>query len=298
MNDIFLGSCSSPARAGLFMSGSGSNARRTLERRAERGESGSWLPVAIVTDAPDTSNAAAIAEEHGLPLVALDIRRFYHERGEERVSLATESGRRIREEWTAELRSLLAPFKLDFGVLAGFMPLTNITSDFPCLNVHPGDLTVEEDGRRILIGLHTVPVERAILSGFRHMRSSVIIAQKYTGSGGEMDTGPILGVSTPVEIDLRGEPLGKLAEIAAGRPDRKPRGGYGDLLEEIAKENQERLKEAGDWIVLPRVVEDFASGRCALEGGGGLVYRDDSGEWETVRTVEYGETGKKLWSRG
>jgi len=278
------------------MSGSGSNAEKTLEFHAARGDDSGWTPVAVVTDAPETSRAAEIAERHGLPLVALDIRAFYRGCGETRISLATERGRGIREEWTAELRGLLAPFELDFGILAGFMPLTNITSDFPCLNVHPGDLTVEDgSGARTLVGLHTVPVERAILSGHGSMRSSVIIAQAYTGAGGEMDSGPILGVSTPVDIDLQGESAESLAEIAERRPERKPKGGFGDRLEEIAKLNQERLKEAGDWIVLPRVVEDFASGRFALEAGDALLYKSDDGGWTRVKTVEYGRESKEPW---
>ena len=295
--DIFLEHGKERARGALFMSGSGSNAEKTLEFHFERGEDSGWTPVAVVTDAPETSRAAEIADRHGLPLVALDIRGFYRERGESRISLATERGRAIREEWTEELRKLLAPFELDFGILAGFMPLTNITSDYPCLNVHPGDLTVEdENGARILVGLHTVPVERAIFSALDSMRSSVIIAQTYTGAGGEMDSGPILGVSTPVEIDLQGETVGSLAETAANRPEKKPKGGFGDKLEEIAAYNQERLKENGDWIVLPRVVEDFASGRFALDERGALSYRNDDGDWLAVKTVEYGRTSKTPWS--
>jgi folate-dependent phosphoribosylglycinamide formyltransferase PurN len=296
MMEIFLGDMEGKARGALFMSGSGSNAEKTLAFHAERGGRSGWTPVAVVTDAPDTSRAADIAEMHGLPLVALDIRAFYRDRGETRISLATERGRGIREEWTDELRSLLAPFELDFGILAGFMPLTNITSDFPCLNVHPGDLTVEDaSGSRTLVGLHTVPVERAIFSGFDSMRSSVIIAQTYTGAGGEMDTGPILGVSTAVEIDLQGESVESLAEIASRRPEKKPKGGFGDRLDEIAKLNQERLKEDGDWVVLPRVVDDFASGRFALEDGGTLLHKTDGGEWLKVKTVEYGKDSKTPW---
>ena len=129
----------SPAKpaAALFMSGSGSNAERLLSE-LQKTSAPSWRPVAIVTDNPQGSRAAELAKSYSLPLIALDIREFYRMRGEQKISLATERGREIREEWTDELRRLLQPFRPDFGILAGFVPLCNITGDFPCLNVHPG----------------------------------------------------------------------------------------------------------------------------------------------------------------
>ncbi|MBN1864079.1 MAG: hypothetical protein JW808_04195 [Victivallales bacterium] len=279
--------------AALFVSGSGTNAERVLEHELrDSRETCSWNPALIVTDAPEKSRAREISERYGLPLVEHDIKRFYQDRGESRVSLAGERGRGIREEWTEELRHRLEPYRIDFGVLAGFVPLTNITGDFPCLNVHPGDLTVESDGKRELVGLHTLPVERAILAGHRVMRSSVIVAQPYTGSGGGMDTGPILGVSGEVDIELNGHNLGELIELASSRPGARPPGGYKDLLEELARHNQKRLKENGDWVVLPPVVRDFAMGRFALSQDGGLLY-EAGGEWKAVQTVEYYPDGRK-----
>ncbi|MCK5844800.1 MAG: hypothetical protein KAG97_08845, partial [Victivallales bacterium] len=224
------------------------------------------------------------------PLVKHDIRAFYRERGEERMSLATERGRKIRGEWTDTLRELLAPFRVDFGVLAGFVPLTNITSDFPCLNVHPGDLTVTENGKRILVGLHTIPIEIAILKGLFSLRSSVIIAQTYTGAGGEMDTGPILGVSEPVPIDLMGKTVAELAAIAKSRPEKRPKGGFDDALERVAKHNQEILKMKGDWTVFPPVVADFAAGRFGRDDENDtMLFLGDDGDWTAAKTVEYGK---------
>ncbi|NOY74356.1 MAG: hypothetical protein GXP32_01005 [Kiritimatiellaeota bacterium] len=291
----FLDGATGPAKAALFMSGSGSNVVRLLEWVARHPESCSWTPTVIATDAPLTSRADEISAKWSIPLVELDIRAFYRERGEERMSLATERGREIREEWTAELRESLEPFSVDFGVLAGFVPLTNITSDFPCLNVHPGDLTVTENRKRVLVGLHTVPIEAAILRGLPHMRTSVIIAQTYTGAGGEMDTGPILGVSAPVPIDLMGESLDELRAIAESRPAKRPKGGFDDILERIAGHNQENLKTKGDWTVLPPVVADFAAGRFAWDTkSNSMLFLADSGEWRSAKTVEYGEDGERL----
>lgn len=274
------------------MSGSGSNAEKILDfKKLHPG--GSWNPAVIVTDAPLKSRGREISANYELPLVELDIREFYKERGENRMSLMTERGREIREEWTSTLREMLKPYEIDFGILAGFVPLTNITADFPCLNVHPGDLTVEENGSRLLVGLHTIPIEIAMLKGLDSLRSSVIIAQSYTGSGGEMDTGPILGISTPVEIDFQGYSMEDLEAIAAKRPDSRPVGGYKDQLEDLAKHNQELLKVGGDWVVFAPVVEDFSGGKFACDDNGTLNYLEN-GEWTPIKTIEYGADSKQV----
>ena len=188
---------------------------------------------------------------------------------------------------------MLAPFSPEFGILAGFVPLTNLTGKLPCLNVHPGDLTLKDDsGRRLLAGLHILPVERAILAGFPTLRSSVILAQVYTGDGSaEMDTGPVLGVSAPVAVDLRGATLDELRSINAARVRGVP---VADKLREAAKYNVERLKEAGDHVVLPQAVEDFASGRFRADGER-LGYLDDDGKTVSALTVEYHADGKRVF---
>ena len=207
--------------------------------------------------------------------------------------MLTESGRRIREMWTEELRKILSTYDISFGILAGFVSLSNITGYFPCLNVHPGDLTLEDDGKRVLAGLNTIPIENAILRGLTTLRSSVILAQPYTGAGGEMDSGPVLGISPACGIDLMGSDVAELRRIAASRPPLKPRGGYKDLLETVALHNQERLKQQGDWIVFPPVVTDFAAGKFGCDSEGGLYY-DNDGRWSRIRTVEYSDSGRTL----
>ena len=267
----------------IFMSGSGTNAEKVLDFHKKT--SGEWLPVLIITDDPERSRAAEIATAWDLPLVELSIREFYRQHGEDKISLASENGRRIRKLWTDALREKIAPFKIDFGILAGFMPLSNITGDFPCLNVHPGDLTVERNGQRIFVGLHAVPTELAIINDFKAIRSSVIIAQSYTGQGSEMDTGPILGISPEMQLDLQGFTHSQLLEIYNNRSAKKPLGGWKDSLSKIASANQERLKEKGDWVVFPQVVNDFAIGKFAIEDND-LYYKKEN-TWTKVKTIEY-----------
>jgi len=265
------------------MSGNGSNAEKVLD--FQKKTSAKWLPAVIITDDPEGSRTAVIAENYDLPLVELSIREFYRQHGESKISLASENGRRIRKLWTDTLRKKIAAYNIDFGILAGFMPLSNITGDFPCLNVHPGDLTVECNGQRLFVGLHAIPTELAIINNFKTIRSSVIIAQPYTGKGGEMDTGPILGISPELELDLNAFTQEQLTDIYNKRPAKKPIGGWKDALSKIASANQERLKEKGDWIVLPQVVNDFAAGKFAIEKGN-LYYKKET-TWEKVKTIEY-----------
>jgi folate-dependent phosphoribosylglycinamide formyltransferase PurN len=281
---MFLPSVGRRYRAALFLSGVGSNAELLLERQ-DAAPSAHFEIVLLVTDAPGTSRAAALAARFGTPLAALDIRAFYLAHGIESISLATAAGRDLRRRWTDELRRLIAPYRPDFGILAGFVPLTNLTSDFPCLNVHPADLTVvAPDGRRLLAGLHAKPMETALCLGLTRLRSSVIVAQSYTGSGGEMDSGPILGVSAPVEAEMDGLAPDELAAIRSRRtPGRKP----ADALAQLAARNLERLKRLGDHVVLPRAVEAFAAGRYAMEGVQ-LYWRPETGDFQAVETVEYG----------
>ncbi len=280
-------------QAAIFLSGSGSNAERILARVRTAGTAAPLAPAVLVTDAPETSRAQDLAAEFNLPVVANDIRAFYRQRGLSRVSIATPEGRQAREEWTDDLRRQFAPYRIHFGILAGFVPLTNLTGDFPCLNVHPGDLTYIKDSRRHLVGLHTVPIELAILEGLDHLRSSVIVAQPYTGGGDNMDSGPILGISEPVNIDLHGATLAELQACAAQRPAHRPPGGYQDQLEEVAKRNQETLKQNGDWTVFPQVVFDFAAGKFAQDQGQALYYRL-AGKWQPVETVVYGENSREI----
>ena len=192
----------------IFLSGSGSNAEKLLQT-LQKLDKPVLNVAALVTDAPETSRARELGKIFSIPVIEHDIREYYFSRGETRVSIATPRGQELREMWTTELKEKLAPLNLDFGVFAGFVPLTNLTQELPCLNVHPGDLTYLKDGQRLLVGLHTIPVERAIIEGLDYMRSSVILVEPYSGSGGEMDSGHILGLSPKVPIDFMGKDSSK-----------------------------------------------------------------------------------------
>ncbi len=256
----------------IFMSGAGTNAEKLLES-AYYGKS--WHCSVLVTDRPERSRAAEIAARFGIPCLEHDIFRFYRDHGMQTIGIGTEQGFAVRQLWTDALREKLKDYACDFGLLAGFIPLTNLVGDFPCLNVHPGDLTYEKNGKRILTGLHALPVERAIAEGLDYLRSSVILATPFTPGAKEMDGGHILGISGKIPLLPR--------ESAVSDED-------------FVKKNLENLKKAGDWSLFPSVVNDFASGRFSTDEAGELLW-NDTFRWRKVRTVEYLEHSKQAVER-
>jgi len=137
----------------IFLSGTGTNAEKILNSWHRSGEMKRYR-IVIFTDRPTTSRAKQLSESFGLPYVANDIKEFYKKNEYPQVPIATPDGYRFRENWTNSVRLQLAAYPIDFGIFAGFIPLTNIVADFPCLNVHPGDLTYLKNNRRYLVGLH------------------------------------------------------------------------------------------------------------------------------------------------
>ena len=281
---LFEAPCGRKARLALFLSGSGSNARRILEI-ARKGECSYEIAV-LVTDAPESSAASALSAEFSVPMVALDIRRYYADHGENGIALNSPRRCELRDMWSDELYNEVVKFNVDLGILAGFIPLSNIVGKLPCLNVHPGDLTATENGVRILAGLHYRPVETAILRQLE-LRSSVILAQNYQGDGKkEQDSGPILGISSAVKIDLEGHSIGELQAISDARKSAP----YDDVLRQLAHKNVEQLKLQGDHIVFPRAIEHFVRGDYATDETGQLYFYQNE-KWEPVTTVEFRADG-------
>lgn len=274
----------------IFMSGTGSNAIKIIEDSLNNPDSEYSVSV-LVTDRPKSS-AKKIAGKYNIPLVVFGLKQFYTENGLESTSIATEKGLEVRDKWTTELLNKLKEYRIDFGILAGFQPLCNIMKAFPCLNIHPGDLIVAENGRRLYTGLHEVPVEKAILNGENYLRSSVIIAEPLSKDGDNVDSGYILGVSDDVKIDFLGYAPEELEAGFYARPEVTPAEGYDDALEEVATFNLQKLKERGDWLVFPKVVNDFVNQRFLHDGNNQLYY--NISKVMPISTVLYGEDFKEL----
>ncbi|MBQ9789244.1 MAG: hypothetical protein IJW31_06595 [Lentisphaeria bacterium] len=276
----------------IFMSGYGSNAEALLEFSTKNPEA-AFEVVALVTDRPKESRTYEIAEKYRLEVIECDIFEFYRQHGEELINLATPERVKIRELWTAELsRKIKSSGKqIDFILLAGFEPLSNITCEYTSLNVHPGDLTVEIDGERVFSGLGIKPIELAIVMGNSSLRSSVIIAQSFNGKNSDIDAGPILGISEAIAIDLCGIEVDELRAIYSERPPKLPKG-YSDKLREIARKNLEKLKYFGDHTVFVQAANDYAKGNFAVDSNNNLLYKNEN-TFIPIKTVEYFRNGTK-----
>lgn len=289
MSKVFLKDLTKKPSGAIFLSGNGTNAEKILQHFQSPSIIRHWIPRVLVTDRPVSSRAGIIAEKYGLPLIEHGLAAFYRQHGLEKTTLATEEGRRIRRLWTTALLEKLQKYHVDFGILAGFVSLTNIAAALPCLNVHPGDLTYEKEGRRYLTGLHTIPVERAILEGLPFLRSSVILVKPFSGRPEDVDAGHILGISEKMPLDLQGHSVRELLEIFHSRTRGHIHGANNDLLSELANYNQERLKSAGDHVIYPEVIDDFAGNRFSESDSGTLLY-----DGEPVKTVEYRADGRRV----
>jgi folate-dependent phosphoribosylglycinamide formyltransferase PurN len=255
---IFTPKGEAPMRVACFVSGSGTNARRIIERSLEEG---SRYEVSLVfTDVRDDRlrrsgekrcKAKDIADEHGIYYECEDIRDFYTERGVKRTDLS------LRPEFDRLVVEKVTPYGVDLVALAGYMSITTrpLLEAYPgkMVNVHPADLSIMEENERKYVGIHVV--RDAILAGERELRASTHVVRE------KVDHGEILVVSEPVPVRLPGRVV--LEELALDK----------QLLGVIVDEHQEWLKEQGDWVIFPLMIQMIAEGRFALDGEGG-VYVD------------------------
>jgi len=234
-----------PLRIVGLMSGSGTNIRKILEhqkRLEEEGES----PFKIVVLFSDTwnSNATKIGQEYDLPVITRDIGGFYAQRGKKRNDLS------LRPDFDQETIKALSPFRVKVGVFGGYMSIVSppLIKAFLGINVHPADLSIEENGKRKFTGPHAV--RDAILAGEKTIASSTHIVEE------KVDQGPILMISPPIPILLK-------KEWDLSRPED---------LREAETFNQERLKEKGDWLIFPKTIEYIARGRYGKDERGNLYF--------------------------
>jgi folate-dependent phosphoribosylglycinamide formyltransferase PurN len=222
-----------------FMSGSGTNIRRLLERGSPH-----YDIAFIFSDvAHEKCQGQKIAREYGLPYFAYDTRRFHELKGQKRTVLTPE-GLAARREYDGVAANLIEAFKVDIIALGGYMSFLTLPNG---VNVHPADLSLADDaGQRTYVGDDAV--YDAILAGEQELRSSTL----WIDQG--VDSGPLLMVSEALPVELPAP----LDELKAD-PDK---------LRVIADEHQERLKERGDWVVFPLTMELIGQGRMALDENG------------------------------
>jgi len=244
-------------RVACFVSGSGTNARKIIERSLE--PDSRYDVVLVFSDVRDSrtrrsgskmSKAKDIAEEYGIGYECEDIRDFYEEKGVPRRDLS------VRPEFDERVLERIAPFDLGLICNAGYMTIMTppILEEYSgrIINVHPADLTVMEGGERKYVGIHVV--EEAILAGEKELRSTTHIVRE------KVDHGEILLLSEPLPVEL---PLGvTLDQLEKDKA----------LRSRVVDEHQDRLKKMGDWVIYPLTVQLIAEGRFSLGPDG--VYFD------------------------
>jgi folate-dependent phosphoribosylglycinamide formyltransferase PurN len=231
-------------RVAAFMSGSGTNVIRLLEKEKELENEPGGSPFKVIFIFSDRSDGLSagerIALDTGIPYFSYDIRQFYRRKGLKKT-IATPEGIAARKEFDSVASLLTKSFEIDIIALAGYMSYLTLSR---CVNVHPGDLSIlTSNGKRKYVGDHAVT--DAIASGETFLRASTI----WTDVG--VDTGPLLIVSSPLKVEL---PL-PLPDLLNDQP----------AFKKVVDKHQRRLKEIGDWKIFPLTVEMIAKGHFALD---------------------------------
>ena len=234
----------------LFISGSGTNARKIIERSLL--SDSRYKVILIFTDIRDSRTkkngdkrckAKDIADEYGISYEVVDIRDFYKERGLKRTDLT------IRPDFDKLVIQKIDGYSVDIIALAGYMSITTkpLLDRYSgrILNVHPADLSIMDGDERKYVGIHTV--RDAILAGEIELRATTHIVRE------KVDHGEILVISEPVPVIL---PSGVLIKDLL--EDKK-------LMKKVVDEHQSQLKERGDWIIFPMSIQMIAEGRFAID---------------------------------
>ncbi len=222
-------------RVVAMMSGSGTNLLKIIERQEEiYSEQKRYLykVAGIITD-NQFSNAKKIGADFNIPVEINDINEFYKTKGLPKKDLS------IRKEFDMISLRLIEKYNPDIIVLAGYMSILTdvIIKRYLTINVHPANLSIKNtDGTRKYTGAHAV--RDAILSGEKYIHSSTHIVEEI------VDNGRLLLISKPVEVIL---------------PDKFDSSDK-NLVKKAEEINQNRLKEYGDWKILPLTIEYISLG--------------------------------------
>jgi len=185
-----------------------------------------------------------IAFQKDIPYEVNDIWDFYKDRGHE-----NKRDMGVRAEYDLETIKFLKEHDVDAVALAGYMSIVTkeIFNLVPTINVHPADLTIEENGKRKFIGDNAV--RDAILAGEEQVASSTLLVNE------SVDGGPLLLVSKSLKVELPFE----LELDFLKNPENK------SVLTEITDRNQNELKKVGDWVIFPRTLEYLGNGQIEID---------------------------------
>lgn len=225
-------------RVAGFMSGSGSNLKKIIER-----SEAPYEVVVIFSDNPE-SNAKNIGNQYGIPVITRDMTEFYKEKNKPITDLE------VRREFDSMTVDSIGPIGIDVVAYAGYMKVATapLINAFLGVNVHPADLSITARGNRKFVGHHAV--RDAILAGEKRIRSTTHIVE------GVVDDGRILMISSPLEVNLSRDFNSK---------DK-------DQVKSAENYWQSKLKESGDWVIFPKTLEYIAQGRYSQDEKGNLYF--------------------------
>lgn len=174
-----------------YASGSGNTLWkvRELEQELNRTAAGSpFTVVGLFTDSP-TGKAAATARQQGLPYFSLDLREYYRKANRPLSDMS------VRTQFDAAAVAQIEPLAPDLILLAGYVWKTTaeLVNRFPIVNVHPADLSVQQNGRRAYAGADGVGL--ALAAGEESLNASSHLATT------DIDGGPLLMISPAVTVD-------------------------------------------------------------------------------------------------
>lgn len=251
LNTLFSPKNGERMRVGCFLSGSGTNAIKIIENSFT---SDSNYDVELLfsdvrndrvaRDGKKRSSALDIAEKYDIDYECFDIRDYYKCQGKKNIRDLS-----LRPAFDWEIKKIIEPYQLNLIALAGYMsivtkPLLDWNGRGKMVNVHPADLTKEEKGRRLFVGIHAV--RDAILAGQKNLKSTIHIVRE------KVDYGEILDLSDPIPVKLPED-----VNLDTLRVDK-------NLQKKVVNEHQIRLKEKGDWIAYPRTIKKISAGNMTI----------------------------------
>jgi folate-dependent phosphoribosylglycinamide formyltransferase PurN len=221
-------------RVVVLFSGGASALKYLLENDPNLGQN--YEIVGAFTDREDASGIE-LAQRAGIPVEIFSFKKFLEEHRAERTDP------KARQAYFTEVLKRIGRWHPDILILSGFMLIVTepLLSAFKhrILNVHPADLRVrDERGRRKYVGMDVVA--RAIRAGEKFTRSTIHLVTE------EVDGGPILVVSDPLEVE----------------PGVSP------------EEHQERMKWACDGPAYQKALELITEGRVWVDERAGCIKLD------------------------